>query len=230
VIYEVPWDLSGGWATAGDLPATLDSLITSGAMPASIVVFVSELGGSYSDAECANTADGGEWFDTYLTQTVVPYLDNEYRTIAAPDARAVMGFSQGGYCAPTLVLRHPDLFRSAIAFSGYYQAGVRSYETPMAWRAFGGNATLEAASSPLLLAAGITRSEATSLFFELEAAPREPFFGPQYTAFASMLHDGGVPVALFPTSLGHSWSAVRTIEPRALMTLGERWAALGVFG
>jgi enterochelin esterase-like enzyme len=230
VIYEVPWNLTGGWATAGNMQATLDSLITSGAMPASIVVFVSELGGSYGDAECSNTADGLEWFDTYLTQTVVPYVDGQFRTIATPMARAVMGFSQGGYCAPTLVLRHPDLFRSAIALSGYYQAGIRSHETPTAWHAFGGNPAVEAASSPLQMVARISPSEAGSLFFELEAAPHEAFFGPQYTAFASTLHNDGVPLALFPTSLGHSWSAVRSVEPRMLTTLGERWAALGVFG
>ncbi len=230
VIYEVPWDLTGGWTTAGDMQATLDSLITSGAMPASIVAFVSEHGGAFVDDECANAANGREWFDTYLTQTVVPYVDRRFRTMATPEARAVMGFSQGGYCAATLELRHPDVFRSAVSFSGYYQAGIRSPETPNAWRPFGGSPALEAASSPLLMAPAVARSLAPDLFFELSASPHEPFFGPQYSAFASTLHNEGISVALFPTPLGHAWSAVRSVEPKALTTLGERWAALGVFG
>ena len=230
VIYEVPWDLTGGWTIAGDMQATLDSLITSGTMPATIVVFISEHGGFYADDECSNSADGHEWFDTYITQTVVPYVDQHFRTMAEPQARAVMGFSQGGYCAPTLVLRHPDLFRSAISYSGYYEAGIKSSDTPNAWRPFGGNQALEIGASPLHLAPRVTPTEAPTLFFELSAAPTEPFFGPQYSAFASTLHNIGISVALFPTALGHSWSGVRSIEPQVLTTLGERWAALGVFG
>ena len=229
VIYELPADLVGGWTTGGDMQPTLDSLITSGTMPASIVVFISERGGPYADDECSNSADGREWFDTYITQTVVPFVDQHFRTLATPQARAVFGFSQGGYCAPTLVLRHPDLFRSAISFSGYYQAGVRSSQTPNASRPFNDDPTLEAAASPLQLAAQVTPSEAPTLFFELSAAPLEPFFGSQYAAFASTLHNEGISVALFPSPLGHSWSGVRSVEPQMLTTLGERWAALGVF-
>jgi len=141
-----------------------------------------------------------------------------------------MGFSQGGYCAPMLTVRHPDVFGSAVAFSGYFQAGVKSGETPNAWRPYGGNPTLEAQASPVDGVADLTPQQCGSLFFELSANTGETFFGPQVRAFATVLQRTGTPFALFPTPLGHAWAAVRAQLATVLETLAERETALGVFG
>jgi enterochelin esterase-like enzyme len=229
VIYEVPWGIAGGWSSGLHLSTILDTLIDAGRMPASIVAFVGMTGGPDPTSECVNSADQRQWFERYLTDTVVPYLDANYRTIATAAARSLFGFSQGGFCAPMLALRHPDLFATAIAVSGYYQAGIRSNETPNAWRPFGGNAAVEAMYSPLVLAGQESPAARSTLFFELSAQPSETFFGPQYAAFAAALHAGGIPIALFPTTAGHSWQEVRTELPALLETLGQRENALGVF-
>lgn len=94
VIYEVPWGI-GGWKADAHIARQLDMLITTGAIPPEIVVFVSEAGGPYPDSECIDSADGREWFERFVTRTVVPYVDGHERTIPTATARTLMGFSQG---------------------------------------------------------------------------------------------------------------------------------------
>jgi len=228
-LYEVPWNI-GGWQTSGQLPTILDSLIDAGRIPPTIAVFTAEHGGPYPDSECANSADHREWYESFLTQTVVPYVDHRFHTMATPGARALVGFSQGGFCASMLVARHPDLFHSAISISGYFQAGLRSNETPNAWRPFAGEPALETAYSPLNLVPDLASTVRSSLFFELSASPTASVYGSEYGAFASVLHAADVPVALFPTRLGHSWTACRVQMPQLLETLFAHEAAQGVFG
>lgn len=229
VIYEVPWGVRG-WSTGAHITGVLDTLIDGGQMPASIVAFVDMTGGPYPASECVDSTDHRQWLERYITGTVVPYVDANYRTIATAAARSLLGFSFGGFCAPMLAMRHPDLFATAIAFSGYYQAGIRSNETPNSWRPFGGNAAVEATYSPLVLAGKLSPAARSTLFFELSAKPTETFFGPQYAEFAAALHQAHVSVALYPSVEGHSWQEVRDELPAVLKTLGQRQNALGVFG
>lgn len=228
VIYAVPWG-STLWDIGTNLPAMLDSMITSGSFPASIVVFVSQNGGPYPNSECANSLDGKEWFETYITKTVVPYIDTNYRTIQKAAARSVMGFSQGGFCSAMLVLRHPNVFATAIAMSGYYQGGVVSIETPNAPRAFGGNSALEASYSPLRLVSTLSPAERARVFLILEGDPSDPFYGSQYEQMISAAHAAGIALAEVPSSSGHGWPAVRDHLPLELQLLGQRQTALGVF-
>ena len=229
VIYEVPWGVHN-WSSGAHVTGVLDTLIDGGQMPASIVAFVDMTSGPYPASECVNSTDHREWLERYITDEVLPYVDANYRTIATAAARSLIGYSFGGFCAPMLAMRHPDLFATAIAFSGYYQAGIRTNETPNSWRPFGGNAAVEATYSPLVLAGKLSPAARSSLFFELTAKPNEAFFGSQYAAFAAALHQAHVSVALYPSEAGHSWQEVRDELPAVLETLGQREDALGVFG
>jgi enterochelin esterase-like enzyme len=229
VIYEAPFQLGGGWTKEVGITSLLDGLIDSGRIPPTIAVFIETVGGPYPDAECANSYDRREWVDRYVVQTIVPYIDRTYRTIPSAEARALLGFSQGGFCAAMLQMQHPDVFASAIAMSGYYQAGLQSGQTVEAGRVFGTSVAYRDANSPDVLAARMGASVARTLFVELNANPAEPIYGPQYAGFAAALHAAGVPVALFPTPFGHAWSSVRDEVPQLLMTLAERWSAVGLF-
>ena len=228
-VYEVPWDIVS-WSASIHVQGLLDSLIDSGSIPAEVVVFVSEGGGPFPDAECANSHDGREWYERYLTDTVVPYVDSHFRTMPEAAARTLVGFSQGGYCGPMVLLRHPDLFASAIAFSGYYEAGIRSSATPNAWRPFANDRALIAATSPLLIVDKVALSVRHQLFVVLSANPVEVFYGPQYRAFVAVLQAAGVPTGLMPTNRGHAWAAVRSQLPTALELVAAHQAAEGLFG
>jgi S-formylglutathione hydrolase FrmB len=56
--------------------------------------------------------------ETFILRELVPHIDRAYRTRAARDARAIMGFSMGGHGALTLSARHPDVFCSASSIAG----------------------------------------------------------------------------------------------------------------
>ena len=227
VMYEVPWG-PHGWDKIGMLNI-LDNLADTGRIPGTIVVFVSETGGPYPDSECVDSADQREHIETYLTKTIVPYIDANYRTIASPAGRSLLGLSQGGYCVAMLALRNPTLFGTAIAFSGYYQAGISSGQTANSALPFDGNQAAMAAHSPDTLAGQVPPAIRGRLLLELEADPNNPFYGPQYHQFSAALEAAGIPVALFPTPLGHSWVAPRVLLPDVLTTLAAHEVAMGAF-
>ena len=228
VIYEVPWSVSY-WAGAIQFPPLLDGLIDSGRIPPEIIVFISAHGGPYPDSECINSFDGREPFEAYITDTVVPWVDGNLRTIRTPAARSLFGFSLGAFCTPNLLFKHPDLFQQAIAMSGYYVAALRTSQTLNAWRPFGGNATLIAANSPMTTAALLPENVRHHLFVALSGDPNEPFYGPQMRQFGTVLEHAGIPYAWLPTNLGHAWAAVREELPAALEAIAQHQVQLHVF-
>lgn len=228
VVYEVPWNL-GYWDSSVQLPAILDGLIDGGQIPPEIVAFVSLHGGPYPDSECADSADGREAADSFVVQTVVPWFDAHLRTIAAPAARTLFGFSEGGFCSANLLIRHPDVFHLAIAMSGYYEAGARGAQTLNAWRPFANDPASLAANSPGQDCATLAPDVRSQLYVALSGDPTEPFYGPEMRAFAAALRAAGIAYGWLPTSFGHRWGAVREELPLALEAVSAHQAATGVF-
>ena len=229
VVYELP-DRQNTWDLGMRLTATLDSLITAGQLPPMIVAYVGHGGSPFVDPECSDSRDGREWFDRWLATTVVPWVDASFRTIPSPAARTAMGASKGGYCAASALTHHPDLFGSAITFSGYYTAGLVSTQTIGDEAVFGADPVYEATQSPILRLATIPAALRPGLFVVIEADPAAATYGPQMRAFAAALDRARIAQALLPTPLGHSWDAQRTFLPVALRLIAARQVKLGVFG
>lgn len=229
VFYEAPATLAS-WERGMAFTSAMDALITSGQLPPVIVVFVSQAGGPYTDAECADTFDGREWFNRFMATDVVGWVDSHLHTIATPQARATLGFSQGGYCSAAIMARHTDVFQTSISMSGYFQAGVRSGTTPTAWRPFNNDPAVVAAASPLVLVPKLAPSVRSGLMVVMEADPANAFYGRQAAMYASALDAAGVPMAILPDPLGHSWDAARPDIPAMMRIAALRMAQLGVFG
>ena len=49
-------------------------------------------------------------FETYLTREVIPFIDLTFRTVKAPNSRALAGLSMGGGHTIYTGFRHSDLF------------------------------------------------------------------------------------------------------------------------
>ena len=64
------------------------------------------------------TSHGPSQFESYLIDSLVPWVDANLRTIPNRDGRAVAGLSQGGYGSAEMAARHPDMFVSLATFSG----------------------------------------------------------------------------------------------------------------
>ncbi len=226
VLYEAPTPYYF-WDGATDAKTVLDALIDSGAIPASIVVFIDSGSSPYPDTECVDSFDGREWLDRYVAETVVPWVDRHFRTIAQPAARAIFGMSQGGYCAAILALHHADVFGAEISFSGYYQAGIGSVNSLLP---FGGDAALLAADSPMVVAGRLPVAQRAGLYFVLVADPSQSFYGPQAATFARTLATDGYPQLTLAAAVPHGWTQVRQEFPAALEAVATRQAAVGVFG
>ncbi len=225
VIYEAPWGVFW-WNSGAHLQNVMDSLIDRGIIPPTIVVFIDPFGGPHPDTECSNSADGREWVDTYISQTVVGWVDARYRTIRSPIGRAVIGMSQGGYCASILVLRHPDVFGTAISFSGYFQAGIFA---GTAVSIFGDNKAILTAASPLEVAPQLPPQVRASTAFILVAEPAQPVYGTQATEFETVLQANGYPSVYMRSSLPHGWGEVRQKLEPALVAWASRLGAANPF-
>lgn len=102
------------WTRHWNLKGTMDALIASGAPPFLVVMpnGGNRLGGGfYLDSPVS-----GKW-ETYLLRELVPRVDRDFRTAAAPASRGVAGHSMGGFGALRLGMRHPDVFGSVYAMS-----------------------------------------------------------------------------------------------------------------
>jgi enterochelin esterase-like enzyme len=225
VLYEAPTGYHL-WDGATNVKSALDTLIDSGSIPATIVVFIDSSGGPYPSTECADSFDHREWFDTFVGKTVVGWVDGHYKTIAEPAARAMVGMSEGGYCAAILALHHPTVFGTSISFSGYFQAGAVGGDSAAP---FGGNKALIAACSPTVVAGQLDRATRDRLYFVIIAKPDQPGYGPDASAFVKELAADGYPYESVAAAVPHGWPQVREYFPGAVETWAAREAATGVF-
>lgn len=68
-------------------------------------------------------------YETYAVSELVPYIDNNYRTIPEARMRAITGLSMGGHGGLWLGFRHPDVFGACGSTSG----GVNIIPFPEKW-------------------------------------------------------------------------------------------------
>lgn len=62
--------------------------------------------------------DPASQFETYISQELTSYVDQHYKTVAAPKGRAVTGFSMGGHGGLWLGINHPSVFGACGSMSG----------------------------------------------------------------------------------------------------------------
>ena len=222
VLYEAP---SGFvlWNSATSAIVEIDAMIVYGSLPPAIVVFIDEDGPPISPSECVDSHDGIQRFETYISSTVVNYVDQNYRTIIDPRARAIMGMSEGGFCAAMLALRHPEIYSVSISFSGYFWAGANGRASA---RPYSSQADVNA-HSPVLLAPQIPSEIRSRMYFIVIAHSAQPFFGLQATYFEKALGAAGYRYLAINSPDGHGWTEVTHETPNALIAWGEQLAMTG---
>lgn len=99
-----------------NLAERMDRLINNGKIKPMIAVMpdcFTYFGGS----QYINSSATGRYED-YLIEEIVPFVDENFRTIADKNSRAVMGKSSGGYGALIMAMRHSDVFGLGCSTSG----------------------------------------------------------------------------------------------------------------
>ncbi|MCX6138177.1 MAG: alpha/beta hydrolase-fold protein [Ignavibacteriales bacterium] len=106
-----------------------DALVSAGSMGKMILVMpglsstdnvVPALAVNFKNVSLASSKDGlgtGQ-FEDYMVKELIPYIDQNYRTIPTRWHRGVDGFSLGGYTSMNLATKHPDMFASAGGYDG----------------------------------------------------------------------------------------------------------------
>ena len=103
------------FASGLQIASVADTAIASGAVQPFIAVAAPAGPTVKYDGEWA-----GPWED-YLVRDVVPWIDAHLPTIPTRTGRALAGLSAGGYGAVDIGLRHPRLFATLEAWSGYFK-------------------------------------------------------------------------------------------------------------
>ena len=56
----------------------------------------------------------------FFVKELVPYIDNNFRTLKSPDNRLVVGASYGGLISLYIGFTNPEIFRNVYSQSGYH--------------------------------------------------------------------------------------------------------------
>lgn len=112
-----------GWANQGKTDIILDNLIAEGKAKPMLVVIangnVRAGGGGYS-------SEGMAAFKKEMTQNIVPFIDQNYRTLTEAKNRAICGLSMGGGQSFYVGLESLDVFASVGIFSSGIFGGIRT--------------------------------------------------------------------------------------------------------
>jgi predicted alpha/beta superfamily hydrolase len=104
---------------------TADRLIGEGSMDEVIIVGIYNTGGNrlYEYTPCCDAQYGGggaNSYENFVINTVKPYIDSNYRTIANREHTAVMGSSLGGLISFYMGWTRSDVFAKVASLSGSF--------------------------------------------------------------------------------------------------------------
>ena len=107
------------WATTGHMKDVVDELIASGEIVPMVIIMPNA-----GDPDIHNNWNGyfnmpGHPYEDFFFQELIPTLESRYKIKADKQHRAVMGLSMGGGGSAVYAQRHPDMFSSCYAMSGW---------------------------------------------------------------------------------------------------------------
>jgi enterochelin esterase-like enzyme len=108
------------WLAALDVQTTLQNMISSHQASPVVLVMPDVNGGRKISLQCLNQV-GGPADDTFVAVDVPRFIAARLRVQAPGQPWGIAGYSEGGYCAANLALRHPAQFGFAGVLSGYFR-------------------------------------------------------------------------------------------------------------
>ncbi|HWC36574.1 MAG TPA: alpha/beta hydrolase family protein [Mycobacteriales bacterium] len=114
-LYAGTGEHASDWTNHGDIEGLTEKL--------PLIVVMPDVGlgigdGWFSNWRDTRTSLGPNQWETFQINQLIPWVDDNFRTVADRSGRAVAGLSQGGFGATIAATRHPDLFISVGSFSG----------------------------------------------------------------------------------------------------------------
>lgn len=191
-----------------DLPTAIPAAIAAGQLAPSIVVSAT----TNVDGKnwgCAD-APGGPQVGTWLTRDVPALLSRDF-AVQSGARWAVLGLSEGGWCAARLALTDPTQFAAAISLSGGNAPDAPHLRHTAADRHANDLRTLagNGATPPVDLLLAASHQDPG---MEPDARALQQAAGPGVHVDLELLDHGG-----------HNWEVWKQMTPPALTWLGARW-------
>ncbi|HVV74546.1 MAG TPA: alpha/beta hydrolase family protein [Mycobacteriales bacterium] len=132
-LYAGTGEHAGDWTTYGDI----EKLTAHRQM----IVVMPDVGFGAGDGWFSNWLNrdsslGPNQWETFQIDQLIPWVDENFRTIADRSGRAVAGLSQGGFGAMIAATRHPDLFAAVASFSGAVDVAYGNPVQQVVWHSF----------------------------------------------------------------------------------------------
>jgi enterochelin esterase-like enzyme len=220
VVYLIHGSPGGSqdWMRAGQVPVTVDLLVSRHVIPPMIVVAPDVNAGWLRDSECLD-AVGGAQVATYLVRDVVGWADRHLRTLPDRGHRVLGGMSMGGFCALDVGLHHQELFGTLLAFQPYGDPGRDAARALLA-----GRQRLVAAHTPSQYAAWIPVPQPLSVYLDTGNASSGAVRRVQ--RLAGLFARRGIPTQFrIQRGQGHTWGEARAGLPWGLLFAARHLAA-----
>lgn len=189
------------WVSLG-LRAKMEQAIAGGA-PEMIVVMPDGSGRSGDETDWANRWDGTDSVEDQVME-LVSFVDQTYRTISDPSTRFIGGLSSGGFGSLNIALHHPDLFSTAMSFSGFIAANDREADSGV----FGSDPAHIERNSPAALVT--SEAGAGDIYYVLSGGENDPYFRHRMAEFSAQLDRLGIAHEFHVVPGGHdgpAWAA-----------------------
>lgn len=111
VLYFLPGAGGNEYSCASSVLRHLSAEVDNKRLPPVIVIFCNPGNGTFRDNRTP-----GVLGETMFVTEFVPEIDRRFRTVAAREGRAVLGFSMGGSGTLRFVLGHPETFCAGISW------------------------------------------------------------------------------------------------------------------
>jgi len=190
-----------GWNTHHEAWLSRTALTDYAAEHQLIIITPEGNNGWYTDS--ATTPN--DKYESYILQELIPDVDKRFRTIPNRHARAVAGFSMGGYGALKLGFKHPEVFGFVGSLSGALDATSRTDDASI-MTTFGDTNSTERKNNDLFrLAAEFPNDRIAQLpYFYLDCGRDDPWLI-QNQRFATSLFERRIPVEFRQLPGKHDW-------------------------
>lgn len=164
-----------------------------------IVVTPEGRDGWYTDS----ATDENAKYESYIVKELIADVESRYRVIRDRSARAIAGYSMGGYGALKFGLKYPELFAFAGSMSGAFDAPLRTDEASIT-RTFGPSGDPVRGANNLATLAK-QRSAATFPYLYFDCGREDPWLGNNRELNAS-LDSLGIKHDYHEMSGAHDWA------------------------
>jgi dienelactone hydrolase len=174
---------------------------------APILVFPDHNGSLLGDTECVDGPRGAA--ETYLLVDVPAFLEQFFGASAGPNHLAVVGYSEGGTCAVTLALRHPEIVGTFVDIGGDIRPNLglqRDQEARAVSGLYGGDVKQWRLHDPLTLLR-THKYASTAGWFEDGLADIKPLASARALVRAGKA--AGMATTFIPAPGGHNFTFVR---------------------